>query len=47
LQLKSKTQSAAGASVREQPYEELEEEFSFAGVKDSVSKKIKSMRNFS
>ncbi len=27
--------------------EELDEEFSFAGVKDSVSKKIKSMRSFS
>lgn len=27
--------------------DELDEEFSFAGIKDSVSKKIKSMRNFS
>lgn len=42
--LQMKTQPAAGATANP---EELEEEFSFAGVKDSVSKKIKSMRSLS
>ncbi len=42
--LQFKTQPAAGATANQ---EELEEEFSFAGVKDTVSKKIKSMRSFS
>ena len=44
--LQLKTQRPAGAS-RANSTEELEEEFSFAGVKDSVSKKIKSMRSLS
>lgn len=42
--LQTKLQPAAGASAHP---EELEEEFSFAGVKDSVSKKLKSMRSLS
>ena len=42
--LRLKTERPAGASAKSVQVEELEEEFSFAGVKDSVSKKIKSMR---
>ncbi len=41
----SKEDSNRGA--RMQTAEELDEEFSFSAVKDSVSKKIKSMRSFS
>lgn len=44
---KMKAERPAGATARAAvtAVEELEEEFSFSGVKDSVSKKLKSMRN--
>ncbi len=44
--LDSKNQPPAGATARETNFEELDEEFSFSGIKDTVSKKIKSMRRF-
>lgn len=37
----------AGASARATNVEDLEEEFSFSGIKDTVSKKLKSMRSLS
>jgi flagellar protein FliO/FliZ len=37
----------AGASAKATSVEDLEEEFSFSGIKDSVSKKLKSMRSLS
>lgn len=37
----------AGASAKLIGVEDLEEEFSFSGIKDSVSKKLKSMRSLS
>ncbi|MBC7421367.1 MAG: flagellar biosynthetic protein FliO [Bdellovibrio sp.] len=46
----SKETSSAGrnrAQSQANMVDELDEEFSFSGVKDSVSKKIKSMRSFS
>lgn len=46
--LQLKTERPAGATAaRTTNVEELEEEFSFSGVKDSVSKKLKSMRSLS
>lgn len=42
-----KENSQSGAGARSAMADELDEEFSFSGVKDSVSKKIKSMRSFS
>lgn len=44
---KSANQRPAGASAKAVNVEELEEEFSFSGIKDSVSKKLKSMRSLS
>lgn len=41
------TQPAKTAPTRTAMVDELDEEFSFAGVTDTVSKKIKSMRSFS
>lgn len=37
----------AGASSKATSVEDLEEEFSFSGIKDTVSKKLKSMRSLS
>ncbi len=45
--LQMKSERPAGATAKLTISEELEEEFSFAGVKDTVSKKIKSMRSLS
>jgi flagellar protein FliO/FliZ len=45
--LEMKSEPAAGATAKPVQPDELEEEFSFAGVRDTVSKKIKSMRSFS
>lgn len=41
------TASSTGARAKTAMVDELDEEFSFAGVTDTVSKKIKSMRSFS
>ncbi len=41
------TQNSQNSATRKPMVDELDEEFSFSGVKDSVSKKIKSMRSFS
>lgn len=49
LQIKGETPrtAPAGASAKATSVEDLEEEFSFSGIKDSVSKKLKSMRSLS
>ena len=45
--LNKQSANGSGSGGQTAMVDELDEEFSFAGVKDSVSKKIKSMRSFS
>lgn len=51
LQISTKTRNEksmpAGATSKAMSIEELDEEFSFSGIKDTVSKKLKSMRSLS
>jgi len=46
-QAKNEKSIPAGATSKAMNVEELDEEFSFSGIKDTVSKKLKSMRSLS